>query len=163
MLRQWAKNHNLLESLAPLYTRSRILCSLRNAFKTWIGRKRKETWILWRDAILEGKRMEAIDRAWSNAEKRLRRFTELSRETNFKPIVLILPIEHQFQRHYSEAQFQNKIKKLTEKLSLPTIDPFNALQARYSDFPSLFIPYDGRPNDKAHSIIAGEVFEFLAE
>ena len=162
-LRRWARDHGLLELIAPIYTRSRLLYSVKNKLKIWIGRRRGHTYIVWRDAILEGRNLPALERAWSDAGKLLRDFVELSKQKKFRPVLLVLPIEHQLENSYLNVGYQNLVLEKARLLSLETVDLLPTFQKHYNGFTSLFIPYDGRPNEMAHAIIAEQLLQKLFE
>jgi hypothetical protein len=162
-LRRWARAHGLVEVIAPIYTRSRLLCSVKNKLKIRIGRWRGHTYIVWRDAILEGRSVPALERAWSYAETLLRDFVELSKQQEFRPVLLVFPIEHQLESSYSNARYQNLILENSRSLSLETVDLLPSFQRHYTGFTSLFIPYDCRPNEMAHAIAAGQIFQALQD
>jgi len=159
--RAWARRRSLLERLAPIYSRSRILCLVKNRLKVWSGRRTGNPGIVWKDAILENRSLEPLEAAWSRAGDLLKVFAELSSTQGFHPVVLVLPVEQQVGRQ-SAPWFQERVKRIAEAASLPVVDPLPRLEQNGS-FASLFLPYDGRPNEKAHEILAEELAEFLKD
>ena len=113
------------------------------------------------DAILEGRNLPALDRAWSDAGELLRDFVELSKQQKSRPVLLVLPIEHQLKNSYPNVRYQKLILEKARWLSMETVDLLPTFQKHYIGFTSLFIPYDGRPNEMAHAIIAEQLLQKL--
>lgn len=73
-LKAWARKYDLLEFIAPLYTRSRVLYLMRDGLKNLFGLLQGDIRQEWLTAILEGRHLQPLEEAWQRFEGYLEEF-----------------------------------------------------------------------------------------
>lgn len=144
-VRRWARTSGALEVLAPLYTRSRVLCAARNAAKRAYGRADGQPAVLWRDALRAGATAPGLDAAWDRAAETLGRLATCAQAASSDVWVLILPVEP------TGGAFADRARTIASQAGFRVVDASAALLEGGA---ASFIPYDGRPSEEGHRRIA---------
>ncbi|CAN0583204.1 unnamed protein product, partial [Laminaria digitata] len=155
-VRRWATQSGALRWLAPIYTRSRVLCAARNALKERWARYQRLPRHVWRQTLLNDETTPALEQAWGQAEAQLQAWALRARTEGIEAWVLI----HVFEQQLKDGRwgFQRRARGAAAQAGLPVIDPSPC----YEGGEELFIPYDGRPSVRGHRCIAGAVRRALS-
>ena len=111
--------------------------------------------------LLQGKDLPEIRAAWQQVDECFKEAAALGREYHFKLVILIFPHPQQLAQDYPAAEYQSKVQELAAKYDIPSVDLLPAFKGAYTTFESLFIPYDGHPNETAYQITAAAMHAFL--
>ncbi len=155
-VRRWAMQSGALRWLAPIYTRSRVLCAVRNGLKSGWARYQALPSYVWKQALLNDETTPELERAWGQAEAQLKAWARQARAHGYEAWVLIHVYEQQVQG--GRWGFQRRARAAAAQAGLPVIDP----SACYEGGADLFLPYDGRPSVQGHGCIAGAVHRALS-
>ncbi len=137
--------------------RSRFLLFLRKEIKRIKLQINPSKAYLNKISLLKGEYSPYLEQGWKEVEKSLREINELKQKSNFEVFILIFPIGDQLIRSYPNASYQSRILELSRKLQFEAIDLLPRFQESYQGFSSLFIEWDGHPNENGHLIAANEL------
>jgi len=99
---------------------------------------------------------------WQQCQASLKRLATACRERQVPLIVALLPELHQVGTAYPFGDIHDTIRKLCEAQEVATLDLRNTFAMQSS--PSLWVSAgDAHPNAKAHRLIAGALYEALAQ
>jgi len=91
----------------------------------------------------------------------LKRMSELRTAGKFHLLLVIFPMAEQLLHEYPNAQYQSRLRTLAEKYAISTIDLKPVFEREFKGFGSLFIEWDGHPNQNAHRIAAEQIARFI--
>lgn len=159
-LRQWLSNHLKGKRLLP----RPIIYLLQNSrFAYYIGWRINQLVVheSSEPQLLAGESSAEIERAWKLVAEALQELVQLSQEHHFKVLLIIFPSPMQMAQEFPHERYQSIIKSLADKYAIPTLDVRKKFREAYTTFESLFIPYDGHPNERAYQITAQQLSLFL--
>jgi len=155
-VRRWATQSGALRWLAPVYTRSRVLCAARNALKSSWARHQGLPSYVWRQALLNDETTPELEQAWGRAQAQLKAWAQRAHSQDYEAWLLIHVFEQQVRGE--RWGFQRRARAAAAQAGLQVIDPSPC----YKGGVDLFIPYDGRPSVQGHGCIAGAVHRALS-
>lgn len=153
-IRTWAREKGLLEYVAPIYTRSRLLYVVRNEAKIRLGRLRNLSWVRWQDGLRSGAWSDDLAVAVERAGKDLDYFARLCRANRYRPTVLFIPSDHEIANASHPVRLRRTLAQHAQAAALPWVDPTEALRSAHQAGIGVTIPYDGVPSGDGHRVIA---------
>lgn len=161
MLRRQGFGGVLPDFVVHTLKRSRLLLFLRDRVGKLNNLVSPSDQFLHQQSLLDGTTNAFVERGWQEVDHSLQKMAMLKREQGFELLVVVFPMAEQLLRDSSRAHYQSRLRAITEKYSIASIDLLDSFKREFSGFGSLFIEWDGHPNPKAHRIAAGEIAQFI--
>lgn len=112
-------------------------------------------------ALLAGVSIPSTQRGWKEVEASFDLISKAASRHNFGLLVVIFPLPDQVIQNYENATYPSKVEEIANKYGIPTINLLPEFTRNFRGFESLFIAWDGHPNEQAYSIAASEIKKYL--
>jgi lysophospholipase L1-like esterase len=113
--------------------------------------------------IYEGGTSPYLEQAYRDVSESLEELKSLGDDHGFIPVVIILPIPGQIHRLDSPTHMQERIKMITDKIGLRTVDMLHPLQKAYAVQHDLVIPWDNSHySPQGHKVVAESIEQYLS-
>lgn len=151
----------LPDRVVHLLKGSRILLFLKDRVAKLVNLVQPSSEYLHQRALLEGQPDRFVERGWQEVESSLQEMAKLQESHRFRFIIVSFPMAEQLVHAYPESQYPAKLKMIAESLNISYVDLYPAFKREFKGFGSLFIEWDGHPNQRAYRIAAETLAEAL--
>lgn len=156
------EQHDAALKYLRLFKRSAVLLFLRERYE--LLRLKLSPSFDWshQEMIYDGRTSPYLDQAYQDISESLEELKSLGEKHGFIPIVIVLPIPGQIHRLDSPTHMQQRIKMITEKIGLRTVDMLRPLQEAYTLQHDLVIPWDNSHySPRGHKVVAESIEQYL--
>ena len=109
--------------------------------------------------LLSGRDSAELNTAWERVGAQFGELRSMAMASGFSVGIVTLPPREQVQGAYPNAQYQNRVRAIAERMGFFVIDPLPALSASGVAAAALYVPYDrNHPSAEGHRVIAQAVF-----
>lgn len=151
----------IFDRLVHVLKRSRLLLLLRDRSGKLINRLSPSPEYQHQLSLLNGTPDGFVQRGWGEVDTSFAELSNLSEEYGFDVVLVFFPMADQLMKNYPNASYPSKAKDIAGRYGIRFIDLTSAFAKNFSDFGSLFIPWDGHPNAKAYNITAREIAQYM--
>ena len=156
------EQHDAALKYLRIFKRSALLLFLRERYA--ILRLKISPSFDWshQEMIYEGGTSPYLEQAYQDVSESLEELKSLGEKHGFIPIVIVLPIPGQIHRLDAPIHMQNRLKMITDKIGLRTIDMLHPLQQAYTLRHDLVIPWDNSHySPQGHKVVAESIERYL--
>ena len=112
--------------------------------------------------IYEGRSSPYVEQAYSETAMDFMELKALGDSHRFTTIILIIPMPDQVRRHDAPRHMQQRIKDISGKIGLRTVDLLDPMRHAYELEPDLYIPWDNTHlTQRGHQVVAETLAEYL--
>jgi lysophospholipase L1-like esterase len=156
------EQHDAALKYLRFFKRSALLLFLRERYE--ILRLKVSPSFDWshQEMIYEGGTSPYLEQAYQDVSESLEELKSLGEKHAFIPIVIVLPIPGQIHRLDAPIHMQNRLKMITDKIGLRTVDMLHPLQQAYTLRHDLVIPWDNSHySPQGHKVVAESIEQYL--
>lgn len=157
------EQHDAALKYLRVFKRSALLLFLRERYE--ILRLKFSPSFDWshQEMIYEGRTNPYLEQAYRDVSESLEELKLLGDKHGFVPVVIVLPIPGQIYRRDAPTHMQNRLKMITNKIGLRTVDMLNPLQQAYTVQHDLVIPWDNSHYSRqGHKVVAESIERYLS-